>query len=44
MWGDMNMFRISARLARELNESGWIDKFKNRSKGNALFGLFVRCC
>ncbi|KAI0739486.1 transcription factor e(y)2-domain-containing protein [Daedaleopsis nitida] len=24
--------RISARLARELNESGWIDKFKNRSK------------
>ncbi|KAI0808076.1 hypothetical protein C8Q74DRAFT_1313652 [Fomes fomentarius] len=25
--------RISARLARELNESGWIDRFKDRSKG-----------
>ncbi|KAI0740421.1 hypothetical protein C8Q76DRAFT_640901 [Earliella scabrosa] len=24
--------RISARLARELNESGWIDRFKDRSK------------
>ena len=27
--------RISARLARELNEHGWIDKFKDRSKGDA---------
>ncbi|TFK83573.1 hypothetical protein K466DRAFT_665749 [Polyporus arcularius HHB13444] len=24
--------RICARLARELNESGWIDRFKDRSK------------
>ncbi|KAI0653125.1 transcription factor e(y)2-domain-containing protein [Cubamyces menziesii] len=24
--------RIAARLARELNESGWIDKFKDQSK------------
>ncbi|KAI9058899.1 hypothetical protein FKP32DRAFT_1190253 [Trametes sanguinea] len=24
--------RIAARLARELNESGWIDRFKDQSK------------
>ncbi|KAI1787478.1 hypothetical protein LXA43DRAFT_707199 [Ganoderma leucocontextum] len=24
--------RICARLARDLNESGWIDRFKDRSK------------
>ncbi|KAI0643213.1 hypothetical protein C8Q79DRAFT_977762 [Trametes meyenii] len=24
--------RIAARLARDLNESGWIDKFKSQSK------------
>ncbi|TBU28810.1 hypothetical protein BD311DRAFT_310130 [Dichomitus squalens] len=24
--------RICSRLARELNESGWIDRFKDRSK------------
>ncbi|KAI0631595.1 transcription factor e(y)2-domain-containing protein [Trametes polyzona] len=27
--------RISARLARELNESGWIDRFKDISKETA---------
>ncbi|KAI8995204.1 transcription factor e(y)2-domain-containing protein [Trametes punicea] len=27
--------RIAARLAHELNESGWIDKFKDQSKETA---------
>lgn len=31
--GSLGLLRISARLARELNESGWIDRFKDRSKG-----------
>ena len=35
------MVRISARLARELNESGWIDKFKDRSKGSALWSVLL---
>ncbi|KAH9939707.1 uncharacterized protein BXZ73DRAFT_99342 [Epithele typhae] len=30
--------RMAARLARELNESGWIDRFKDRSKEMARGG------
>ncbi len=33
--------RICARLARELNESGWIDRFKDRSKGPFRVRVFL---